>query len=123
MKIKFLSWNARGVNNLEKRKVIKQFIRDQRVNMVCLQETKVQKKTLRMASSLRDGRFSDWGTTDATGTARGILLFWDKRILELNEMVNGVFSVSCLFRNVEDGFQWIFAGIYGPVVANLRENL
>ena len=28
MKIKILFWNVRGVNNLEKRKVIKQFIRD-----------------------------------------------------------------------------------------------
>ena len=32
MKIKILSWNVRGVNNPEKRKVIKQFIRDQRVD-------------------------------------------------------------------------------------------
>ena len=29
MKIKILSWNARGVNNPETRKVTKQFIRDQ----------------------------------------------------------------------------------------------
>ena len=35
----------------------------------------------------------------------------------------GVFSISCLFRNVEDGFQWTFIGVYGPMVANLRENL
>ena len=28
MKIKILSWNVRGVNNLEKRKIIKQFIKD-----------------------------------------------------------------------------------------------
>ena len=42
MKIKILSWNVRGVNNLEKGKVIKQFIKDQRADLVCLQETKVQ---------------------------------------------------------------------------------
>ena len=48
------------------------------------------------------------------------MLFRDKRILELIEMVNGVFSISYLFRNVEDGFQWIFTGVYGPVVT---ENL
>ena len=47
--MKNLSWNVRGVNNPEKRKVIKQFIRDQRVDLVCLQETKVQNMTLRMA--------------------------------------------------------------------------
>ena len=34
------------------------------------------------------------------------MLFWDKRILEVIETVSGVFFVSCLFKNVEDGFQW-----------------
>ena len=24
---------------------------------------------------------------------------------------------------MEDGFQWIFTGVYGPVLANLKENL
>ena len=79
--------------------------------------------TLRMARSLGAGRFSDWGTLDATGIAGGILLFWDKRIVEVIETVSGVFSVSCLLKNVKDGFQWIFTGVYGPVVANLKENL
>ena len=76
-----------------------------------------------MARSLGAGRFSYWGTVDAMGTTGGILLFWDKRILEVIETVSGVFSVSCLFKNVEDGFHWIFTGVYGPVVANLKENL
>ena len=74
MKIKILSWNVRGVNNPEKRKVIKQFIRDQRVDLVCLQETKVQNMNLRMTRSLGAGRFSDWVSVDASGFAGGILL-------------------------------------------------
>ena len=49
MKIKILSWNVRGANNPEKRRVIKQFIRDQRVDLVCLQETKVQNMNLKLA--------------------------------------------------------------------------
>ena len=42
MKVKILSWNVREVNDLEKRKVIRNFIRSQRVDLVCLQETKLQ---------------------------------------------------------------------------------
>ena len=41
MKVKILSWNVRGVNDLEKRKVIRNFIRTQRVDLVCLLETKI----------------------------------------------------------------------------------
>ena len=79
--------------------------------------------TLRMARSLGAGRFSYWGIVDASGSFGGILLFWDKRNLEVIETMSGVFSFSCSFRNVEDGFQWIFIGVYGPVLANLEEDL
>ena len=41
MKVKILSWNVRGVNDLEKWKVIRNFIRTQRVDLVCLLETKI----------------------------------------------------------------------------------
>ena len=123
MKIKILSWNVRGANNPEKRKVIKQFIRDQRVDLVCLQETKVQNMNMQLARSLGVGRFSEWVAVDASGSAGGILLIWDKRILEVNETVCGSFTASCSFRNVEDGFHWIFTGVYGPGLSSLKEEM
>ena len=103
--------------------MIKQFIRDQRVDLVCLQETKVQTMNTQMARSLGAGRFSEWVSVDASGSAGGILLMWDKRILEVSETVCGSFTVSCSFRNVEDGFHWIFTGVYGPVLTNLKEEM
>ena len=57
MKIKILSWNVRGVNDSDKRKVIKNLIRTNRVDMVCLQETKVQEMNNDMVRSLGVGRF------------------------------------------------------------------
>ena len=50
-------------------------------------------------------------------------MFWDKRNLEVIETVNRTFSVSSLFRNVEDNFQWIFTSVYGPLLVNLKEYL
>ena len=50
-------------------------------------------------------------------------MFWDKRNLEVIERVCGIFSASCSFRNVEDGFQWIFTSVYGPILDNLKEDL
>ena len=42
MKLKLFSWNVRGANNPDKRNIIINFIRSQRVDLVCLQETKIQ---------------------------------------------------------------------------------
>ena len=38
------------------------------------------------------------------GVEGGILLFWAKRKLDLGEVETSLFSITCLFKNVEDGF-------------------
>ena len=122
MKIKILSWNVRGVNDSDKRKVIKNLIRTNKVDLVCLQETKVQEMNLDMVRSLGVGRFLDWIAMNAEGSAGGILLFWDKRRMSRLETMAGGFSVSCLFKMVDDGFRWAFTGVYGPIEKYHKEN-
>ena len=41
MNLRILSWNVRGVNDSFKRKVIKSVIRNQKVDLFCIQETKM----------------------------------------------------------------------------------
>ena len=122
MKVKILSWNVRGVNDPEKRKVIRNFIRTQRVDLVCLQETKIQGMNKAYVHSIGVGRFLDWKALDAEGTAGGILVFWDKRRLSLVESKYGSYSFSCLFRMVDDDFQWMFTGVYGPIARSFKNS-
>ena len=81
MKVKIMTWNVRGVNDPDRRKIIRNFIRYQRVDLVCLQETKIQEMNAVVARSLGVGRLTYWRALNAEGSARGILLFWDKRIM------------------------------------------
>ena len=41
MKIKMISWNVRGLNDPQKRLVVKNFLREWKCDVVCLQETKI----------------------------------------------------------------------------------
>ena len=75
MKIKVISWNVRGVNAPEKRKVIKNFLRSYRADIICLQETKVQEMSVELARGLGVGRKLNWKTLNAEGSAGGILCF------------------------------------------------
>ena len=59
MKLRLLSWNVRGVNDSSKRKVVKAVIRSQRVDLFCLQETKIQAISEGVVRSLGTGRFLD----------------------------------------------------------------
>ena len=83
MKLKLFSWNVRGVNNPNKRNIIRNFIGSQRVDLVCLQETKIQELSSAIVRSLGAGRLDEWRTVEAAGTAGGILVFWNTRKLDL----------------------------------------
>ncbi|RVW50076.1 hypothetical protein CK203_106843 [Vitis vinifera] len=65
MKMKILSWNVRGANDSSKRKVIKTFIRNQRVDVICIQETKIQAMSDNIARSIGSGRFLEWKAVNA----------------------------------------------------------
>ncbi|KAL6315922.1 hypothetical protein AAG906_013756 [Vitis piasezkii] len=51
------------------------------------------------------------GVVGARGVSGGILIFWDNRVLDLLELKCGGFTISSSFRNVEDGFVWVFTVI------------
>lgn len=53
----------------------------------------------------------------------GGLVFWDKRVWELEGMKMGGFSISCCFKCIEDGFVWIFSKVYEPTSKREREGL
>ena len=57
MKIRLLSWNVRGANDSSKRKLIKALIRNQKVDLFSLQETKIHAMTDGVVRSLGTGRF------------------------------------------------------------------
>ncbi|RVX18134.1 hypothetical protein CK203_004236 [Vitis vinifera] len=75
---------------------------------------------MHLVKSVGVGRFLNWASVDAKGTARGLLLFWDNRVLENLEVESGGYSISVRFRNCIDGFSWIFSGVYGPVIEERR---
>jgi hypothetical protein len=51
---------------------------------------------------------------DSSGASRGILIMWDKRVVEKVDVCVGDLTLAVSFRNVADLFEWGFAGVYGP---------
>ena len=56
----------------------------------------------------------DWLYLGSIGVSGGVLVMWDRRIVEKIDEAGGRFSVSCKFKNVEDHFVWAFTSVYGP---------
>ncbi|RVW24689.1 hypothetical protein CK203_082206 [Vitis vinifera] len=65
----------------------------------------------------------EWKAVNAEGASGGILICLDKRSLEILDWEEGQFTLSCRFRNVENGAIWIFTGVYGLFSKVEREAL
>uniref|UniRef100_A0A2N9IH31 Reverse transcriptase domain-containing protein n=1 Tax=Fagus sylvatica TaxID=28930 RepID=A0A2N9IH31_FAGSY len=85
-----------------------------KADIICLQETKLAAIDRKVIQSLWGNQHVDWISLGSNGAAGGILLMWDKRVVEKVDEAAGYYSLSCKFRNVIDQFEWIFTGVYGP---------
>lgn len=56
----------------------------------------------------------DWLYLGLRGASGGILLMWDRRVVEKLEECVGRYVVACAFKSVKEHFEWAFAGVYGP---------
>ena len=92
-----------------------------RVDIVCLQETKLEWVTRGLVRSIWSCPYIDWLYMDSKGASGGILLMWDRRVVEKIEEVVGQFSILCRLKNVSDHFEWAFIGIYGPNLNRKRQ--
>ena len=99
MRIRILSWNIRGANDRDKRKVIKALIKSQKVDLAWVQETKIQEMSFRLVHNLRVGIFLEWRAINSRDVAGCIMVFWDNRLLQLVGLEVGKFSILCQFKN------------------------
>lgn len=111
---KLISWNVRGLNEVSKRLGVRHLLRGWGANLVCLQETKMEFISRAVIRSLWGGNHVGYQFLGLSGVSGGVLVMWDTRVLEMKEVSIGVFSIAISFKNCEDGFQWMFTGVYGP---------
>lgn len=79
-----------------------------------------EEKCINKRKDTREGKgvriFLEWGVMDDKDTARGGVVFWNYRMLELVGMEAGGLSISYHLKYYEDGFVWIFMRVYGQTI-------
>jgi hypothetical protein len=110
MKPVLLSWNVRGLNEIDKRLKVKNLCRQWKADIVCLQETKLVLISSNIVQNLWGCHFVDWCYLASRGASGGILLMWDRRVVVKTEMYVGEYVVACSFKNIVDGFFLGFCG-------------
>ena len=77
MNLKIISWNVRGLNERDKRLRVRNLIRNWRLDIVCLQETKMELITRVVILSLWGGQHVDWSYLGYCGASGEVLLMLD----------------------------------------------
>ena len=92
MKLKLISWNVRGLNEVDKRIQIRNLLRSWKADIVCLQETKLEWISRGTVRSIWSCPYVDWLYLGSDGASGGILLMWDSRVVEKVEEAVGIFQ-------------------------------
>lgn len=113
-KMKFISWNVRGINEREKRIAIRQTILLEKPDILCLQETKIATMNRLIVREACGARLTEFRTLDAIGTRGGVLIAWLPVRYTILDEKKRAYSISILFKINDDNSTFWFTGIYGP---------
>lgn len=80
-----MSWNIRGLGGPEKRRRIKDWVRDKRVDILLVQETKRSSLDERMVRSIWPWDLMEFMLVDAEGSAGGLLSVWNPEAFSLED--------------------------------------
>lgn len=98
----------------EKRRVVRDLCNSQRVDLVLLQETKLELMSPAVLKEVSSFRETGWFSLPSSGRARGILIFWNKSRVDAVGSDVGRFSLSVLAHFKGDTRCWMVSCVYGP---------
>ena len=92
----------RGINDRDKRALLKIFLGDWNCDLICIQETKLEEVELADIRSIWGNHVVGFAVLKAIGAPGGILVVWNKNSFHLISSYCGEFSITC-FLQMGDG--------------------
>lgn len=113
-------WNMRGLNSHAHREVVREFLQQERVSIVCLSETKVDVLHQAMANDIMGSGF-DYLCLPADGASCGIIVAWCRHMWVVSSHAYCRYSVSIrLHTTLTEMSPWSLAVVFGPLDQHLK---
>lgn len=111
--MKITTWNIRGLNGTSKRRILKNRLFTQSLDLVLLQESKCSANDIETLKKLF-GKGFPCISTEAIGQAGGLLMFWNKNKFFMQNTLSTKHLLSVII-NMRDSQQMIcITNVYGP---------
>lgn len=93
MDLKILTWNVRGLGNRDKRVAVYKGIGGVSLNILVLQESKIEEMSNRMVAEIWGPPIKEWLALPFGGASGGILIIWNGDMVEIIEHEIGAYSI------------------------------
>jgi exonuclease III len=108
-----LNWNVQGLNDSAKRNVVREFLDTVRVNIVCLQETKLDVIDDFIVMQCLGPSFDGYIYLPVVETRGGVLLAWDTSVVSIGHVSFDTYVINGEVRS-RDNSSWWITTVYGP---------
>jgi exonuclease III len=78
--MKIVSYNVRGLGGVAKKKEVSQLIRKNKLDLVCIQETKLEVVEKSLCEKLWDTNEFDFTFKTSNGRSGGLLMIWNTKL-------------------------------------------
>lgn len=106
-------WNVRGLGAAGRQRQLREMVFEQKVDIICLQETIKQSFTDRELRNLVGDNFT-WRYVAAVGHFGGIMTRVKELLFDIVDWDQVAFSLRMVIKNKKDGQNWELINVYGP---------
>uniref|UniRef100_A0A452Y556 Endonuclease/exonuclease/phosphatase domain-containing protein n=2 Tax=Aegilops tauschii subsp. strangulata TaxID=200361 RepID=A0A452Y556_AEGTS len=110
-----MCWNVRGLNTPARRSVVCDTASAHRLDILCLQETKIEIWSPVIAREIGGGRLDDCAVLPTIGTRGGIAIFWNSGNVSVQTHAIGQFSITARVSLIGSQSSFWLTTVYGPV--------
>ncbi|XP_026450819.1 uncharacterized protein LOC113350934 [Papaver somniferum] len=114
MGLKILTWDVRDLNSSSRRTVVHKMLQFIRPPISMIQETKLMHCTSRDIKQICGYKNVGWTLQQSVGSKGGMLILWDRDLVEVSDSLVAEYTLSVLCTNKLDNFQWFLTSVYGP---------
>ncbi|XP_028057423.1 uncharacterized protein LOC114261349 [Camellia sinensis] len=115
--MKITSWNVKGLGRKDKRGKVLKLVKDKKLDMLLLQETKKSNVDDLLVKSLWPFDFLQFLIVDSVGSAGSLLCVWNPGVFQMSECCSSR-NFLLLSGIVKQSFECVIVNIYAP--NNLR---
>ena len=118
-----ISYNVRGLGRRVKWVAIRRMVRKEKINMLCIQETKKETIDVGLCQALWGDKEVTWEWQAAVNSAGGLLCLWSEEVFKLQNKVIGSGFILLVGQWLKEAQQVHIVNIYSPCDVQSKRNL